>query len=346
MERYHLYYAGMAANQTTEQIGLAVSVDGEHFTRHGSDGLILTMNREQEWKNLRVCNPTVIKEGDEYLMFYQGVGEYSDGVVRTSIGLARSQDGLEWTPESEPMIDWRRLEDGIVKVIPNKRIDLIEPSVLKEDGVFRMWFVVKHDNQPGNSLFHAISKDLRTWEIDTSVSLSGNCFGPCRIFYPQVLKDGDIYRIYFTLNNQSNSSYGIFSMQSMDGKRWERLEQLLPESYDGFVLKPREYFACGLHSWTLRKIQGKINRNMTSLLRKGRNYFGYAHPHRLSVSGGRTLMYIHNVNDGGFGRTLDIGLFDLINGKPYNYRHVLTPRRNTPAWDAEFVADPYVISIC
>ena len=85
-----LYYAGMAADRHTEQIGLAVSTDGRTFERVHGSGLIVPRLPAVPWKALRTCNPTVIRFQGRWLMFYQGVGRgAAAGELTHSIGLAR-----------------------------------------------------------------------------------------------------------------------------------------------------------------------------------------------------------------------------------------------------------------
>lgn len=90
---FFLYYAGMARDADgTEQIGLAISDDGRKFRRVRGGGLIVAVDPKLPWKDLRVCNPTVLSIPGSIIMFYQGIAKQPPH--HTSIGSARSETEL------------------------------------------------------------------------------------------------------------------------------------------------------------------------------------------------------------------------------------------------------------
>jgi hypothetical protein len=52
---------------------------------------------DQEWEFQRLVYPTVLKEDGYYLMWYGSYSSYPPEVMKTSIGFAVSEDGLNWT---------------------------------------------------------------------------------------------------------------------------------------------------------------------------------------------------------------------------------------------------------
>ena len=52
---------------------------------------------DQEWEFHRLVYPTVLKEDGYYLMWYGSYSSYPPEVMKTSIGFAVSEDGLNWT---------------------------------------------------------------------------------------------------------------------------------------------------------------------------------------------------------------------------------------------------------
>ncbi|SVD63929.1 uncharacterized protein METZ01_LOCUS416783, partial [marine metagenome] len=243
---YYLYYSGIPVeDESMEQIGLAASEDGTHFDRVNGTGLILPVDRQSRWANLRVCNPTVIRFRGEWLMYYHvAYQEGLRGLVKHSIGLARSQDGVEWRNEPGPLLsvdDIRDIHPGLTR--DSKSGGLIEPAILVEEDGLQMWFVGYGSSYRTDSkLYHAVSADGCEWHITRNWVLSGNQFGDCSVHYPQVLKVDGGYELWFTLQNNKNEAYAICMMESADGLVMDRLEQVLPKVLEGFTVKEREGF--------------------------------------------------------------------------------------------------------
>lgn len=117
---YLLYYTGSGNNSLYSQqshaltsltrIGVAISKDGEHFTRFEGDypsGAILDVSENQSdlFDNATVGSPCVLYNDDtkQYVMYYHGA-KSSDGVF--GIGCATSEDGFsfERTIEKTPIV--------------------------------------------------------------------------------------------------------------------------------------------------------------------------------------------------------------------------------------------------
>lgn len=87
---YYLYYAGETQDEL-EQIGLATSHDGIHFTKH-PDNPVLEVGPPGSFDEHEVSNPMVLRRGGIWFMWYAGVSEDIE-----STGLAFSLDGVQWT---------------------------------------------------------------------------------------------------------------------------------------------------------------------------------------------------------------------------------------------------------
>jgi hypothetical protein len=328
----YLYYAGMAADQENEQIGLAISRDGAAFERAGRGGLILARDPEVDWRSLRVCNPTVLLEEGGFLMVFQGIAH---GTQHVSIGVARSPDGIEWTVEDPPALPWERMAEVDPGLDPSRRVGLIEPALLREGRTYRMWFVYLHASRPGNALFYAESEDLRAWDLRPAPLVSGRDFGRYRLHYPQLVPVEGGYELYFMLRSVENGADGIFRMRSPDGIALEGLEQLLPFSPDGVALEPRSASAPG-------RVGRALAWRYHKWLRGGRNLLGYGHPH---VVGDGRVMYYQGAHVGPRGRWFDVGRAELRGGRWADAGPVLAPAGDRAAWDAVFVADPFVLEV-
>ena len=90
-DRYRLWYTDVSADPWT--IRAAHSDDGFGWQIHPQPVLEL----DQEWEFHRLIYPTVLKEDGYYLMWYGSYSSYPPEVMKTSIGFAVSEDGLNWT---------------------------------------------------------------------------------------------------------------------------------------------------------------------------------------------------------------------------------------------------------
>jgi predicted GH43/DUF377 family glycosyl hydrolase len=326
MPEYLLFYAG--DDKRHEQIGLARSHDGVHFERVG-DGLIVPVAPAVPWRDLRTCNPAVIRVGGRLEMFFQGISRER---AHVSIARAVSSDTRGWQVAAQPCISWRDLAEHDPGQAPQShRAAAFEPSVLLEDGRYRMWFLYFHaPTHPSNSLFYAESGDGEQWEIRPQPLLSGDSFGFCLFHYPQVLPTTEGYELFFTLRSRRTLVDGIYRLTSADGFSWGGLEPILRRSFRTVRSK--------------RNIAAKAFNRLIRLPwpKHGRNVLGYSHPHVLP-SETPPAMYIHNDHHGPRGRWHDISRLELHGRRWTASRTVLGPASDPGAWDSHFVADPYVI---
>jgi hypothetical protein len=333
MSEYLLYYAG--CDRITEQIGLAVSTDGVNFERAGEGGLIVPIDRSAEWRAKRTANPAVVREGEGFAMLFQGI---SEGPEHTSIAIARSQDGRQWACPDEPCLTWRDMARFDPRQDPANRAAVFEPSVLYEDGRFRMWFLYLNEPAHGsNSLFYGESATGEDWEIEPTALLSGETFGFCVLHYPQVLRTAAGYELYFTLRSRRTLVDAIYRATSPDGLSWGPAEAILRRPLrvvrSGHNIAGKALHRLARPTWDL----------VDRLARRDANAHGYSHPHVLPGES-PSAMYIHNDHrTRPRGRWYDISRLELEAGRWTRARKVLEPARDPAAWDSYFVADPYVV---
>ena len=160
---HYLYYAGMADDQENEQIGLAVSSDGNKFIRANGNGLVLPRIPTIPWKGLRTCNPTVLIRNNKFYMFYQGIS--SDEPKHVSIGVAVSDDGINWIADDLPALSWVDMRQYDKKQDVSKRVLLHSPGVVVDQGIFKMWFCYSHVTIPCGTICYAESVDGHKWNI-------------------------------------------------------------------------------------------------------------------------------------------------------------------------------------
>jgi beta-1,2-mannobiose phosphorylase / 1,2-beta-oligomannan phosphorylase len=125
---YHMWYSG-GERYEPDAIGYAVSEDGIHWRR--MDGPVLRPDPESSWESERVAGAHVF-EKDGYL--YAAYIGFADGFEESSIGIARSRDGIDWQRHAgNPVITHGDPGDF-------DSINVYKPFVVIDGDRWRMWF--------------------------------------------------------------------------------------------------------------------------------------------------------------------------------------------------------------
>ncbi|MBF0267966.1 MAG: hypothetical protein HQL44_05200 [Alphaproteobacteria bacterium] len=338
---YFLYYAGMASNWTTEQIGLALSDDGEVFHRYGADGMIIPIDPASDWKNLRVCNPHVLPVGNGYAMLYQGIAAANEA---SCIGLATSSDGFAWNCHAAPVLRGTQVQEIDSGLMHGSMASVIEPCVLEVENGYRLWFVYRHKSASGNAIYHARSTDLVRWRVDPTPVLTGAAFPFGSIWYPQVVREGSGFTMYVTVRSDSHA---IYSLSSQDGLEFRDPFLITGEMWDTPRAAMSLKKSVAARRLAVRALGSYQRMKQMILPRLGleRGVQGLAHAHLLpEVEGNRLYVHAYNLTAAGR-RYMEIGqLSQTDKGQWVNYRTSLSRSPNQNAWDSAFVADPFVIS--
>ena len=97
--RFYLFYNAKDSENWLwhEQIGVAVSEDMLHWERVQSSPVIA--NTPDGWDSAFCADPFIVKDGDEWIMFYYGYDGH-----HAQEGLAHSVDLLHWEKEPNPIL--------------------------------------------------------------------------------------------------------------------------------------------------------------------------------------------------------------------------------------------------
>ena len=156
-DRKYLYYIGWNPRSSVRMAlvaGLAISTDGgESFHRVQRVPILDRTDAEPLTLNTAPC---VLVEGDRWRMWYvSGVEWIHPDLPRYNIKYAESRDGVHWERNGVVCIDFASPEETA----------LARPCVLKEGGVYRMWF--SHKKIGGEyRIGYAESDDGIHWERD------------------------------------------------------------------------------------------------------------------------------------------------------------------------------------
>ncbi|MEK7165273.1 MAG: C39 family peptidase [Patescibacteria group bacterium] len=141
-----IWYTSSPDDVSNFKIEFAESLDGVSFTRHSTPVIIPT----QAWESQGVANPSVLKVGNTYHIWYSGLNGGS-----WKIGHATSSDGVNWIknfgPTLQPSLSW---EGNSVAA----------PSVILLNDVYHMYYHAGPTTP--KYIGHATSNDSITWTKD------------------------------------------------------------------------------------------------------------------------------------------------------------------------------------
>ncbi|MBI5287134.1 MAG: hypothetical protein HY878_06050 [Deltaproteobacteria bacterium] len=208
---YKMWYAGH--DGSTYRIGYATSRDGINWERYKENPLV-DVGPKGSWDGGRVAYPMVIKERNLYRMWYHGFSRVSP----PSIGHATSTDGIHWEKTPGPL-----LTPGETGSWDGHSIGY--PMVIKDGGIYRMWYAGL-DNEFGNwRIGYAESKDGLSWVkfLNPVVDLGERGdWDDFAVSYPMVLKQNSMFLMWY--GGIDGGSLRIGLATSRDGIVWEGFE--------------------------------------------------------------------------------------------------------------------------
>jgi predicted GH43/DUF377 family glycosyl hydrolase len=202
--RKDLYYQGW---QRTEQApyliftGLATDDgSGRGFEKHSRTPIL---DRAEDDPYLRGA-PFVMRDGDALRMWYVSCrrwvrdehGLHYDAVIRH----ARSADGVRWSADPEPCVTPE----------PDDEYAVGRPSVLVEDGFYRMWYSIRSFSEPYR-IGYAESSDGLIWtrrDSEAGIERSREGWDSGMICYPQVVRVGDRLLMFYNGNQHGATGFG------------------------------------------------------------------------------------------------------------------------------------------
>ena len=211
--KYYMYYMGWQRSGTVPyliRLGLAISDDGEHFTKV-SDGPVIGISR---FLPFGIGNVSILIEDGEFHMWYTHYcpwikTEQNGYRPNYDIRFAKSKNGLDW-------------EFGQQCIVPdNENEALATPCVRKINGQYHMWYSFRPsvDTTTGKSgvyhLGYAVSDDGQKWsraDNEMTMPLSPSGWDAHMLCYPDVLQtEKDIF-LFYSGNNYGQDGFGYAKM--------------------------------------------------------------------------------------------------------------------------------------
>jgi len=126
--KYYMWFVGERYTRQG-QLGLAFSNDGLNWIKHENNP-VLRPNDPDAWEEW-ILDFCVIKLNTTYYLYY--AGQRSDLPLSYRIGLAVSNDGINWERHPEPI-----LKEGVVGTWDDWTLG--EMGVIHKDNHFHMWY--------------------------------------------------------------------------------------------------------------------------------------------------------------------------------------------------------------
>lgn len=205
---HKMWFDGISLQDVT-QIGLATSDDGITWTKYG-DNPVLSGNSGAWDGSSAEHAPFVIKEGENYKMWYEGSG---NGMPR-QLGYAISSDGIEW---------FKYAGNPVLHAGPETYDQDVagHGSVLKDGDTYKLWYHAI-GNQ-GVIIAYATSSDGISWTKQGPVLLPRSTeWDDNGLWGPSVLKLEGVYWMWYTSHStQGTAAIGLAT--SDDGVTWNRV---------------------------------------------------------------------------------------------------------------------------
>lgn len=147
---------------------------------------------------------SVIYKDGIYHLWYAGTNENNLAInPYWRIGYATSMDGINWTKQN----------NGNPVIVPTKSWELNNvsyPNVLYENGKYKMWYAAGLGDS-GNQIVYATSTDGIIWDKPENenpvLTRSPSGFDSGNIISPFVMKDGKIYKMWYSGFGNTGSGY-------------------------------------------------------------------------------------------------------------------------------------------
>ncbi|MEY8713772.1 hypothetical protein AB9G26_00620 [Francisella philomiragia] len=222
-----VYFATRDTKNMTNISYIEVNADNPNQILYIHDKPVIVPGNAGMFDDCGAMPSHVIDVGDEVWMYYLGWNVRNTIAYHNSIGLAISQDGgVTFKKLSEgPLFDRNYIEPYYSAV----------PYILRENGIWKMWYLsntkwVEYEgkSEPFYHIKYAESHNGIDWKREGRVAIDYKNEAECGIVRACVLKDGNLYKMWYAHRNLHNyrtdksSSYRIGYAESFNGIDWNR----------------------------------------------------------------------------------------------------------------------------
>ena len=186
-DTYKMWYTGYDVSNTRTTV-YCTSTDGIIWSNFQ---MVVNIGSEGTYDTSSAYMPCVIKDNDTYKMWYAG-----HDVSNTRIIYCTSTDGIIWS-NFQMVVDIG--SEGTYDTLLT-----YAPCVIKDDGVYKMWYI-GHDGSNTRTIYCTSTDGINWSNFQMVVDIgSEGTYDTNRIFVPSVIKDGNLYKMWYSGNAGTN----------------------------------------------------------------------------------------------------------------------------------------------
>lgn len=209
---YYLYYLGwkrLASVPYDIAIGLAISSDGENFSKMGA-GPVLGANLQEPFIQSTISNPITVDSQRTVFFYMTGIKWLKDSNGKTEsiykIARAITKDGVTFD----------RTGAGCIRSIVEEECQA-SPAVFRLSNRWHMYFSYRHgldfrNSERGYRMGYAYSDDLENWTRDdsqTGITISESSFDNEMICYPHIFELDEKILMLYCGNDFGEDGFGL-----------------------------------------------------------------------------------------------------------------------------------------
>ncbi|MBI2045815.1 MAG: hypothetical protein HYT28_00085 [Parcubacteria group bacterium] len=218
---FKVYFGGLNAKKRSQTGFFVFNIKNPAHTLEVSEKPIIELGPLGAFdERLAIACSFAEYQGSKFI-YYVGWQGTADIRYLPSIGLATSTDGGETFTKYSRAPVFERTDD--------EPFGRASPFVMYDKGIFRMWYASYrywemrgNESWPHYEIRSAQSQDGIHWKSDNVT-----CLGSDKeeaVARPYVLKEHVVYKMWYSYR-QNYGSYRIGYAESLDGIRWERMDE-------------------------------------------------------------------------------------------------------------------------
>lgn len=179
------------------------------------EDLVLYPGEANDWDNKQLIAPSVVKSDDGYFMYYHSANV--DGI--THIGLATSEDGIDWEKYNDPATTEAPFANSDPVFSPDTANadawdtqHVNQPRVVQTEDGFVMLYRSWTGAQQNQSIGFATSEDGLQWtRVNESAVYSSKDTGRRSIWFTGLVYHADVYYVYLEIQRGYQSQTDIYA---------------------------------------------------------------------------------------------------------------------------------------
>jgi predicted GH43/DUF377 family glycosyl hydrolase len=223
-DTFKMWYCGAGIDHRS-RILYAYSIDGINWTKYLGGAYVLNIGSAGQWDSKWLDTPEIVQTPTGYNLYYFGDTTDTPNHYTAAIGLATSNNGVNWTKYSGNPV----LSKGDSLSWEAKWIE--SPAVLYDNGMYKMWYTgVGRDWRI--KIGYATSPDGVTWTKYAfnpvlSTGSSGS-WDDMWVAVPAVIKHNNRYELWYSALSEADLTNGRYDTIrigfafSDDGINWTK----------------------------------------------------------------------------------------------------------------------------